>query len=153
MKRSLSRLSPRARGKQGGLLLAEENPGKNDPEGEESCESSGGGDGYHCLVSSEIVMTIVSGQVVTSCLRRCKFFVTQKINPPSLSARLDPIAAKESPRAGSVIPARGDGKNGGVEAVDYLSLRRTNFLGSTTHSVNSPKKAPAAANAIILTTS
>lgn len=61
-----------------GLLLAEENPGKNDPESEESCESSGGGDGYHWLASSEIVMTIVSGQVVTSSLRRCKIFVTGK---------------------------------------------------------------------------
>lgn len=61
-----------------GLLLAEENPGKNDPEGEESCESSGGGDGYHWLASSEIVVPIVSGQVVTSRLRRCKIFVTCK---------------------------------------------------------------------------
>ena len=77
MKRSAFRLSAKRRR----LLLAEENPGKNDPEGEESGESSSGGDGYHWLVSSEIVMIVVSGQVVTSCLRRCKIFVTSKFPP------------------------------------------------------------------------
>lgn len=82
------------------LLLAEENPGKNDPEGEESCESSGGGDGYHWLASSEIVVTIVSGQVVTSRLRRCKIFVTCKfpspLTPPSGIA-LSPIRNRVAP--------------------------------------------------------
>ena len=67
-------------GEQSRLLLAEENPGKNDPESEESGESSSGGNSDHSLVSSEIVMSIVSGQVVTPCLRRCKFFVTPKIH-------------------------------------------------------------------------
>ena len=55
-------------------------------------------------------MTLVSGQVVTSCLHGCKFFVTRKIRQPSFPARLDPVAANESPHTGSVIPAWGDGK-------------------------------------------
>ena len=33
---------------------------------------------------------------------------------------------------------------------NYLSLLWTIFLGKTTHSVNNPRKAPAATNAIIL---
>ena len=58
------------------LLPAKENPGKNDPEGKESGESSSCGDDYHWLMSSEIVMSLVSGQFVASRLRICKFFVT-----------------------------------------------------------------------------
>ena len=153
MNRSALRLSA----KQRRLLLAEENPGKNDPESEESGESSSGGDGYHWLASSEIVMVVVSGQVVTSCLRRCKIFVTSKF--PSggrYAVRHGPTSAKESPCAGSVRPATGrQGKgetaarDGAADMVDYLSSRRTSFLGRTTHRVNSPRNAPAAAKASI----
>ncbi len=146
----------RIRADQSRLLLAKKNPGKNDPEGEQSGESSSGGDGYHWRVSSEIVITIVSGQVVTSCLRGCKFFVTQKINPcvfpPGLTLRRP--GSRPMPGASGRHGAKG-GPATALQppAANYLSLLWTIFLGKTTHSVNNPRKAPAAANAIILTAS
>ena len=113
-----------------GLLLAEENPGNNDPEGEESCESSGGGDGYHWLASSEIVVTLVSGQVVTSRLRRCKIFVTRRFPPrltPPSGISLCSIAAKKSPHAGSVIPAQGDRREASIASQRYRAEGGTLF--------------------------
>ena len=142
--------------KQRRLLLAEENPGKNDPEGEESGESSSGSDGYHWLVSSEIVMIVVSGRVVTSCLHRCKIFVTSKFPSGMLRRPAWPhiwkgIAPCRSDAPGTGRQGKGEtaAGDGAADVVDYLSSRRTSFLGRTTHRVNSPRNAPAAAKASI----
>ncbi len=52
-------------------LLAEKLLGENHPEGEESNKCSGCCDGDHAGESSEIVITLVSTQVVTRLLRGC----------------------------------------------------------------------------------
>ncbi len=67
-------------------------------------------------VSSEIVMDIVSGQVVTSCLRTCKIFVTSKFSfgpvPPSGMA---PSPQRNRPMPGASDRHRATGERRGQQ--------------------------------------
>ena len=151
------------------LLAAEENPGKNHPEGEQSGKGSSGGDGYHCLGSSEIVVSLVSPTVVTRPFHGCKQFVTGNLHFPRPSHRpmcLDPALRLSLlwPLSTSAVPKRKlyarsavDGVESGAPFSPALSawlwcrtyLRRRKTRGRTTQRANSPAKVPAAAMAII----
>ena len=81
--------------------------GEIHPEGEQSDEGSGGGDGYHSGRSSELVVSIVSAQVVTRLYMDVKCLLqvgltsgpTKTNTPRSQSARSELISRVLRPPA------------------------------------------------------